>query len=128
MEDIVLQNVIILIQKKCNGNVSAFSKAIGIPATTINGYVTRKRSLSLSFILAILNAFENISAEWLLRNNGSELISERREVETPIMTNAEFINAMQTLNSLSSKVQELYEENQKLKEQLKDKPFVSISL
>lgn len=119
MEMLVLQNINTLIHEKCNGNISAFAKAIGIPATTINGYVGQKRSLSLPFILAILDAYENISAEWLLRGNGSEYINERHEIETPIMSNAELLNAMQTINNLSSKVKELYEENQKLKEQLR---------
>ena len=54
-----------------NVSANAFSKQIGLPQRTVNNYVTGDRSLSIDFIEAILAAFPELSAEWLLRGRGS---------------------------------------------------------
>ena len=43
-----------------------FSIKIGVNQVTLNNYTANKRKLSLEIIEAILNAFPEISAEWLL--------------------------------------------------------------
>lgn len=117
MKEIVLQRVIDLIRLKCKGNSTAFAKEIGIPQGTISNYVLGKRALNLETVLAILTSFGDISAEWLLRGEGDITKTDYQE-ETPII-NTEMLNMTLTINSLSKKVNELYEENQRLKEQLK---------
>lgn len=48
-------------------------------ATTVNGYMLRKdgdsKKVPVSFIYKILNAFPDVSAEWLLRGEGNMLKS-----------------------------------------------------
>lgn len=53
-----------------------FSIKIGVNQKTLNYYMLGKRKLSLEIIEAILNAFPEISAEWLLRGTGSMMLNE----------------------------------------------------
>ena len=59
-----------------NVSANAFSKQIGLPQRTVNNYVTGDRSLSIDFIEAILAAFPELSAEWLLRGNGTMFLAD----------------------------------------------------
>lgn len=57
-----------LIEAKCGERgESAFSKLIGIHQVTLNNYILGKRKLSLEVVEAVLKAFPDVSAEWLLR-------------------------------------------------------------
>ena len=51
--------------------VREFAELIGVKQVTLNQQVVGDRKLSLDVILAILNSFEDISAEWLLRGVGN---------------------------------------------------------
>jgi hypothetical protein len=53
-----------------------FSIKIGVNQKTLNYYMLGKRKLSLEIVEAILNAFPEISAEWLLRGTGSMILNE----------------------------------------------------
>lgn len=48
----------------------AFAMQCGIGQTTLSRQLAGTRELSLPTVLAILNTFENISSEWLLRGKG----------------------------------------------------------
>lgn len=52
-------------------SVREFAELIGVKQVTLNQQVVGDRKLSLDVILAILNSFEDISAEWLLRGVGN---------------------------------------------------------
>ncbi len=54
---------------------TAFSKLIGMPQTTVNNYILGIRSISFEFAERILEAFPDISAEWLMRGKGNMCIS-----------------------------------------------------
>ena len=70
MENLVLTRLkLFLKEEKLSEN--AFSKAIGMNQTTINTYFLCKRKLSFELIDKTLAAFPNLSAEWLLRGEGS---------------------------------------------------------
>lgn len=56
-------------------SVKKFAEILGMPQTTVNGYVTGTREPKMDFVIAIINRFENISAEWLMRGNGEMLKS-----------------------------------------------------
>lgn len=53
-----------------------FAMKIGVNQVTLNNYTANKRKLSLEIIEAILNAFPEISAEWLLRGTGAIMLNE----------------------------------------------------
>ena len=52
-------------------SVREFAELIGVKQVTLNQQVVGDRKLSLDVILAILNSFEDISAEWRLRGVGN---------------------------------------------------------
>lgn len=58
-----------------------FAKALSMSQSTLNGYTKETRKPSLALAESILNAFEDISAEWLLRGKGSMYITELPHVE-----------------------------------------------
>ena len=69
MENPILQRVIQII-KELNLTDNQFSKRLKIAQTTMSGYLSGNRKLSLQVIESVLSEFENISAEWLLRGEG----------------------------------------------------------
>lgn len=50
---------------------SAFASSIKMEQTTVNNQLLGKRSISIDLILSILEAYPDISSEWLLRGAGS---------------------------------------------------------
>lgn len=68
-------------------NENLLSKKIGIAQSTLNGYFSGNRRLSMTTVLAILNEFEDISAEWLLRGAGD--MYKNVEASTNIETEEE---------------------------------------
>lgn len=63
-------------------SILAFSKAIGVPQSTLNQQLNGRNGknigVQISVIAAILEAYPNLSAEWLMRGEGS---MERGEVQ-----------------------------------------------
>lgn len=57
-------------------SVREFSRLINVKQVTLNQQLAGTRGLSLEIVLAILNSFESVSAEWLLRGTGAMFISE----------------------------------------------------
>lgn len=49
---------------------TAFAKSIGMSQSTINNYMKGTNRPTLSFAEKILNAYPDISAEWLIRGSG----------------------------------------------------------
>lgn len=62
-------------------SVRSFSDLIGVKQVTLNQQILGDRKLSVDTILAILNSFEDISAEWLLRGEGPMLKSDTSNKE-----------------------------------------------
>ncbi len=94
-------------------SVRLFAEQIGIPQTTLNNYILRKRGLSLDVVIKILNSFGFISAEWLLRGEG-EMLKEQREGFSP----HQIVPTVADENSLIYKLyQEEKEENKSLLKQ-----------
>lgn len=52
------------------------ARRLGISQSTLNGYTLGKRTPSYEFAETVLNAFSDISAEWLLRGKGAMYISD----------------------------------------------------
>ena len=57
-------------------SVNNFAKLIGMSQTTVNGIMLGSRGVSVDIIIAVLTAFPDISAEWLMRGEGEMLRSE----------------------------------------------------
>ena len=100
----------------------AFAIAIGFNYSTLNNYLTGRRStIDSELIEKALTSFEEISAEWLLRGTGSILI--QKEETEPGMDKLKSIvytiaNLQDEINEKTVLTQRLLEENQKLKGEL----------
>lgn len=64
-------------------SIREFSSMIGVKQVTLNQQVSGSRSLSLDVVIAILNSFEDISAEWLLRGSGEMIKENNANKEMP---------------------------------------------
>ncbi|MCI5706069.1 MAG: helix-turn-helix domain-containing protein [Odoribacter sp.] len=69
MESNVKQRIKDLLSQK-GITVSALSEAIGIPQSTLSRQINSDTSLSISAILSILEYFEDLSPEWLIKGEG----------------------------------------------------------
>ena len=97
----------------------AFSIKCGIAQKTLDNQLKGLRSLSLDTTVSVLNAFPDVSAEWLLRGTGQILLSTTLNSENDrmnklvdtIATLQEAINAKsETISLLKDRIKEL--ENQ----------------
>lgn len=100
----------------------AFAIAIGFNYSTLNNYLTGRRStIDSELIEKALTSFDDISAEWLLRGKGDILI--QKEETEPGMDKLKSIvytiaNLQDEINEKTMLTQRLLEENQKLKGEL----------
>lgn len=79
-----------LVDAKTESNSKrSFASIIGVPERTFSTYLKTGRTPSLEVIDAILSAFPDVSAEWLLRGEGKMYKSEMAEDETPMVIKGE---------------------------------------
>lgn len=76
MESLVAQRIKSVLEAK-QISISAFSKMIGMQQVTCNRQLRGDQAVSLGLIEGFLNEFDEISAEWLLRGHGKQLIEEQ---------------------------------------------------
>lgn len=75
-----------LVDAKTESNSKrSFASIIGVPERTFSTYLKTGRTPSLEVIDAILVAFPDVSAEWLLRGEGEMYKSEMVEDNTPMV-------------------------------------------
>ena len=99
----------------------AFAIKCGIKQNTLSRQLGGVKEVSASTINAILDNYEEISAEWLLRGKGSMLL--QKEETEPGMDKLKSIvytiaNLQDEINEKTMLTQRLLEENQKLKGEL----------
>lgn len=92
-------------------SVREFAGIIGVKQVTLNQQISGSRSLSLDVVIAILNSFEEISAEWLLRGKGDMMLKDNCE---SALCNEE----NEDMQSLRDKIISLEAENKVLRELL----------
>ena len=100
---------------------STLAASIGMEQTTLNNQFLGKRAISIDLVIGILKSFDDISAEWLLRDNGSMFL--QKEETEPGMDKLKSIvytiaNLQDEINEKTMLTQRLLEENQKLKGEL----------
>lgn len=83
-------------------SVNNFAKLIGMSQTTVNGIMLGSRGVSVDIIVAVLTAFPDISAEWLMRGEGEMLRSEEAAQNALISdeTIAHYISAIKSYEIL----------------------------
>lgn len=70
MEQSVCQRINVYLKHK-RISIYAFCKDMGLKQTTVNKQLNGTAMLSIETILPIVNAFPDLSAEWLLRGVGT---------------------------------------------------------
>lgn len=122
----MVERVLKLIETKTYGNEKDFALQIGIKQQTINNYTKGKRTVSLDAIIAILTAYEDVSAEWLLRGKGEMLISDNlpkfhgEETDAELDVHAELARKTAELEELKLQVLRLDAQKDYLQERNDD--------
>lgn len=98
-----------------------FAKALSMSQSTLNGYTKESRKPSLALAESILNAFEDVSAEWLLRGEGAmykttELPPVDVSSEESINHSVEIARLVREKNELIEKIEDLQAKCAKLEE------------
>jgi transcriptional regulator with XRE-family HTH domain len=118
----VKQRVMDLVEDKTE-SVSGFAKAINVAQTTLSEYLNNGKIPSFKVVNGILEAFPDVSAEWLLRGEGAmykttELPPVDVTSEESIEHSAEIARLVREKNELIDANEELREENKMLRAQL----------
>lgn len=93
---------------------SAFASSIKMEQTTVNNQLLGKRSISIDLILSILEAYPDISSEWLLRGTGTML--KENNSYYPSALGEESNNYSVSVQELKEKIISLEAENKVLRE------------
>lgn len=106
-------------------SVREFAELIGVKQVTLNQQLAGDRKLSLDIVQSILNSFEDISSEWLLRGEGDMIKPQHEQIVEPqpalISTAGNTPEASilyHIYNDTINRMKELVEENTKLKMQV----------
>ena len=71
MENTINQRVGLAIENSPNKSVNSFAKRIGVPQATLSFCVNGQREPRASLLMSVLNGLPDLSAEWLMRGEGS---------------------------------------------------------
>ena len=119
MKQEVLNRVTQLYDSLANGDnrfCSKFAEMIGSNPKTFSQQLNGERSISLDTILNILNAFPNISSEWLIRGKGEMQLSDNLppivgdESENDLDTHAQLAQALVEIDRLNIEIANLKKE------------------
>lgn len=75
MEGVVAQRIKSVLESK-QISIAAFAKMIGMQQVTCNRQIRGDQAVSLGLIEGFLKEFSEISAEWLLRGKGNQVVKE----------------------------------------------------
>lgn len=122
MESGVKQRVIDLAENKAE-SICGFAKAINVAQTTLSEYLNNGKMPSFKVVNGILDAYPDVSAEWLLRGEGemyktTELPPVDVSSEESIEHSVEVARLVREKNELIDANEELREENKRLRAQL----------
>ena len=119
MDNIVTQRLKDIIKEK-GESVTSFSEIIGISQSTLSCQMRSVKGIGLEVILATLEKFPDISAEWLLRGTGSMFFDETLPAISGEETDSE-LSLKIDVSKLIAEKEELLEANLALKEELTKK-------
>lgn len=88
-------------------NPTSFAAKIGVQQRTLWGQLNGKRKLSLESVLAILNSYPELSAEWLMRGTGD--MTKGNDAQEKRLDNLVDVISMQqeTIRNLQDKIKQL---------------------
>lgn len=87
-----------------------FAKRIGVPQSSVNGYLSGKNTPPTKFLTSVITEFSDVSAEWLMRGEGTMYISD-----IPADGDSEQVLDLKAeITRLRAELAELREENETL--------------
>lgn len=88
-------------------NPTSFAAKIGVQQMTLWEQLNGKRKLSLDSVLAILNSYPELSAEWLMRGTGE--MKKGNDAQEKRLDNLVDVISMQqeTIRNLQEKIKQL---------------------
>ena len=92
------------ILKEFSSNPTQLSKQFGVNQKTLNSQINDTTTLSVSTILLILNAFPEVSAEWLLRGTGELTIQSGTNNTSISADDAELVGLSRDLVKVIGKI------------------------
>ena len=116
MKEGILERLLFLCNKETGGNVSAFSKLIGVNQKTLSQQLNKECSVSLSVLLPVLSSLPDVSSEWLLRGKGEMILSDNLppilgdESENDLNAHAMLVNLRKEIDKLNIEIASLKEE------------------
>lgn len=120
----MVERVIDVIKLKAK-SVREFAESIGVKQVTLNQQLNGDRKLSLDIVLSVLNSFEDISAEWLLRGEGEmyKTVSENKSNnfdESQYVSIKKYETIVNLFGQTASELKEMALENKKLYEEIRN--------
>ena len=111
------------LMKEFSMNENEFAKALSMSQSTLNGYTKESRKPSLALAESVLNAFEDVSAEWLLRGEGAmykttELPPVDVSSEESIEHSVEIARLVREKNEMADIINAQAKENARLQAQI----------
>ena len=116
MKEGILERLLFLCNKETGGNVSAFSKLIGVNQKTLSQQLNKECSVSLSVLLPVLSSLPDVSSEWLLRGKGEMILSDNLppilgdDSENDLNAHAMLVNLRKEIDKLNIEIASLKEE------------------
>ena len=116
MKEGILERLLFLCNKETGGNVSAFSKLIGVNQKTLSQQLNKECSVSLSVLLPVLSSLPDVSSEWLLRGKGEMILSDNLppilgdESENDLNAHAMLVKLRKEIDKLNIEIASLKEE------------------
>lgn len=95
-------------------SVREFANMINVKQVTLNQQITGTRGLSLEIVSSILNSFEDVSAEWLLRGKGEMFL--KKEGKEPAIPSQQ--SESEDVQFMRERIISLESENRVLREML----------
>lgn len=100
----------------------AFALKCGIKQNTLSRQLSGVSDISMPTVLSILEQFDDLSSEWLLKGRGEMLISDNTKKDASIERIERLVDTIATLqdtiNEKTRTIQLYEEENKKLKGEL----------
>ena len=117
MEENTLNSRIKELISYLNLSTTKFAKSIGINQSVLGTMFTKGTEPSAKTLFAILNTYQDVSAEWLMRGNGNMIIDKTAILDEP--TSAATKKITDIVVRLSEVVREQGEEIERLQDELK---------
>lgn len=120
----MVERVIEIVKLKAK-SVREFAESVGIKQVTLNQQLNGDRKLSLDTVLSVLNSFEDISAEWLLRGEGEmyKTVSENKNNnidESQYVSIKKYETIVNLFGQTAAELKEMALENKKLYDEIRN--------